>query len=409
MGKFSDMRKKQLEARGAAPSVRPPAAAPQVEPIAPAQQPVAPAAPVAEPKAPATKEAPAQTPAPAPVAPAVPVAPAAPVLPTVPSGAPATPAAPVVVPGPAPVPHEVAPVALPPIPSTASPQPSPKAASPLPATAAAGESSAEFEPIGSGDVLGEVSSSGPQFAAPQPALQPSSEGPDLFGDMLPPEAEPSLPPVPVPSAAPAVSSAPSAAVASARPAPVPVQTRKVAGTLGFAQPGDNAMIALGYKLQFRAPTPNSCFFSLIVKNAEWPELLNLELDTPKRVEIPTKKGTVAITFTYKGANDIGQKQVDYVMEGGVEAVTSVKEGFRKTGGVLRSAMTKFVQHLPEVIVAGFAVGLAACGFTMGWIKTQLGVLHPYVTVAVPLVIAAMATWAGFAREKQIKKEMEGSD
>lgn len=402
MGKFSDMRKKQLEARGAAPSVRPPAAAPQVEPIVPAQ-PVAPVAPTEAPAAPAPKAEPAPAPSVQPVAPSAPVAPAtpkAPVSPTMPSGAPSAPVAPVVVPVQAPVPEEAAPVELPSIPVRASSKP----ASPPPAPAALADS-AEFEPIGSGDVLGSVSVSGPQPSGPASADDPLG----LLGDLLPPEAEPALPPVPAPKAAPAVSAAPPG-VASAKMGPAAAeQKRKVSGTLYFAQPGDDAMIASGFKLQFRAPAPTSCFFSLIVKGKEWPELLSLELDTPKKVELPTKKGVVSITFTYKGANDIGQKRVDYAMEGGVEAVTQATEGFRKAGTVLRSGWKKLVQHLPEVIVTGFAVGLAVCGFTMGWIRNQLGVLHPYVTVAVPLAIASLATWTGFAREKDIRKEMEGSD
>ncbi|MFH0885175.1 MAG: hypothetical protein V1861_05695 [Candidatus Micrarchaeota archaeon] len=369
MGKFSDMRKKQLEARGAAApaSVRPPAAAPQVEPIAAAPQAAVPAAP-APVSAPIPLSAPAAPPAPAPV-PAAPVhAPAA------------APPAPVPVPAPvaAPKPPSLPPLPLPP---------------PFSAPAGPSEQSGDAIEVRSGDV--DILS-----IAPIPG---SSGEPDLLAAGLPPEAEP-------------VGPAAIAAEATSLPPPaitvhpnIPKPKRRVTGMLGYKAPGDNGFLATGYKLMFRASSATSCTFSLIVKGKELPELVTLELDTPKKVTVPTKNGNMEITLTYKGANPEGQKQVEYVMEGGVEAVTGVMERFRKAGTVIRSAGRKLYQHLPEVIVVGFAAGLAVCGFSMDWIRTELGRLHPYVTAAVPALIAGVAIWAGFEREKSIKKEMESSD
>ncbi len=179
--------------------------------------------------------------------------------------------------------------------------------------------------------------------------------------------------------------------------------------LHYDAPGDNGFLATGYKLMYRAAYATSCTFSLFVKDKELPELLTLELDTPRTVTVPTKNGDMTITLTYKGANDVGRKQVEYVMEGGVETVTGVMERFRKAGAIMRSAGRKLLQHMPEVVVVGLAAGLAACGFSMDWIRNELGRLHPYVTAAVPVVIAAVAIWSGFEREKIIKKEMENSD
>jgi hypothetical protein len=230
--------------------------------------------------------------------------------------------------------------------------------------------------------------------------------PDLLSMGLPPEADPLGFIGPSTLSAQATSLPPAD---SSEPLVLQKPKRKVAGTLGYNAPGDNGFLATGYKLMFRETGATSCTFSLFVKDKELPALVKLELDTPTKVTVPTKNGDMAITLTYKGANDDGRKQVEYVMEGGVETVTGVMERFRKVGTVMRSAGRKLLQHLPEVIVVGFAAGLAACGFSMDWIRNELGRLHPYVTAAVPALIAGVAIWAGFVREKFIKKEMENSD
>ncbi|MCI0503855.1 hypothetical protein L0Y65_04035 [Candidatus Micrarchaeota archaeon] len=387
------MRQQKLAQRQQQPKA--PSVPPAAEPIQKAEVPAAPAVPVSAPvaaPAPALVSAPVPAVAPAPAAAPVAEIPAEaakakrPSLPPLPMAA--SLAAPVAKPPSVPPAPAAAPVA---------PLSEPVEVSPDPAMTGSGSI-----PVRSGDydLVGDAPASGPATAPaamePAPAIIAPADLPSLAG-LLPEEATPE--PAPLPRE---VKLAP-----KAKP-PAAELKRKEFGTLGFRQLSDNGHLPSKYKLTYTGQSgATSCNFLLIGKETQQ---VTLELGVPRTLTVQTKGGPMSVTLTYAGASKTdGAKEVEYVVEGGVSAVTGIMERFKGFGPAALSAWQSLVKHLPEAISLGFAAGLAVCGFTMDWIGAQLGRFHPYVTAAVPALMAGLAMWTWAERSKHIKRESEKAE
>jgi hypothetical protein len=373
-----EKRQAQLAKRGQqpkAPSVRP--AAGLVEPPASIAVPAAPAVPVIAPES--------KPEVPAPAAPAQPKAQLPPLSSRQAPVAPAAPASkpPSAAPKPAPAPS--APIVAPSEPVAA--PPAPVAQSPVPDVSSSGTHN-----LTSGEV--EIVSEEP-IAPPGPVSGPGAAIPDeapSLSALIPDEAAPEAPVLANEAPAKSKSKPPAAEL-----------KRKESGTRSFKALSDNGWLPSRYKLTYTGQAPNNaCNFLLIGKEERQ---LTLELNVPQKLTVSTKGGPMEVTLTYTGLSKTdGARQVEYVVEGGVSAVTGIMERFRNVGPAALSAWQSLKKHLPETIAIGFAAGLAVCGFTMDWVATLLGRFHPYVTAAVPAFMAGLALWTWAERSKDIRKE-----
>jgi hypothetical protein len=242
-----------------------------------------------------------------------------------------------------------------------------------------------------------IAPSGPVSTPGAPAPEQLPAEPSSLSSLIPDEAAPEAPVMPDEAPAKAKSKPPAAEL-----------RRKESGTRSFKALSDNGWLPSRYKLTYTGQAPNNaCNFLLIGKEERQ---LTLELNVPQKLTVQTKGGPMDVTLTYTGLSKTdGARQVDYVVEGGVSAVTGIMERFRNVGPVALSAWRSLVKHLPETIAIGYAAGIAVCGFTMSWIKTTLGGFHPYVTVAVPVIMTGLALWTWAARNKAIRKENEKTE
>ncbi|MEW6035012.1 MAG: hypothetical protein AB1529_00225 [Candidatus Micrarchaeota archaeon] len=179
------------------------------------------------------------------------------------------------------------------------------------------------------------------------------------------------------------------------PKPIVVEEaqRKVHGVVAFDDEGDDAMLPSRYKLNFQGMEgANKCKFVLVGKSIKE---VSLELGVPKTVTVDSSGGMMSVTLTYQGANAQGKKEVEYTVEGGVAAVTQALEKTRKAGSAVRSKLSRFIDHLPEVFVGAFGAALAVCGATMDWIKSST--LNTVIVVSAVAVIGVLAVWTGIER------------
>ena len=370
---FQELRKKQLAARQAqAPDSAKPAG---MAGIAPKTEPPQASAPQVAAPAPAA--------APAPVSPSIPPVPTA--LPAPVEAVVAPPAAPAPV---AVVLQGAAAVAPHPVPAIAAPPPLAFPPAPVANTEPSEEldiHTSDLVPVPSGPApvaVPDVASAAP--AAVAPAVVPSASLVSLADSEM---------------------ADPDNAAAHVPARPVPREPKRVInGTLAFDQIGDNGPLPCKYKLSYKGPaSATSCNFWLIGKQQSQ---ITLELFEPQELVVPVKGGEVKMTLIYKGASKEGQKEVEFEVEGGIGAVTGIFERARLIGPATVSVFKSAVTHLRELSLLAFSGGLAACGFAIDAIGESLGRLHPYVTVAVPAVMAGLAIWAWGHHNKELKKAAE---
>ncbi len=231
-------------------------------------------------------------------------------------------------------------------------------------------------------------------AQSEPAKEPSVPVEVSSGSALLEEEEPAgAQPPPQPAAPQGLRALPIEEEEPPRPVVVEEAQRKVHGVVAFDDEGDDAMLPSRYKLNFQGMEgANKCKFVLVGKSIKE---VSLELGVPKTVTVDSSGGMMSVTLTYQGANAQGKKEVEYTVEGGVAAVTQALEKTRKAGSAVRSKLSRFVDHLPEVFVGAFGAALAVCGATMEWIKSST--LNTAIVVSAVAVIGVLAVWTGIER------------